>query len=100
MHRLENRIYAGSPGESVELTLTLRGSGSVLVALDEVDIAATRSFTLKQSPGDETRLSITLLGPAGETCVVAVATVDGGLDGDLLVCQPHDPAPTHFYRFI
>jgi hypothetical protein len=100
MHRLENRIYAGGSGESVTLTLTVRQSGTLVVALDEVDIGANRSFALKPNPGDETRMSITLFGPAGETCVVSVATVDGGRDGDLLVCQPHDPAPTHFYRFI
>jgi hypothetical protein len=45
------------------------------------------------------QLQITLFGPDGATCVVGISTVDGGADGDLLICQAVNPPPSHFYSF-
>jgi hypothetical protein len=100
MHRLQIRTYAGAPGETASLTTQVDGSGQVVVREDGVDIGARRTLQLKANPGDQTSLRISLFGATGETCLVGVSTVDGGTDGDLLVCQPHDPAPVHFYTFI
>ncbi len=101
MHRVGINSYVGEPGERVTLTTDLHGAaGSVVVRLDGVDIGATRTFTLKPTPGDQTQMQIALFGATGTACVVGVAVVEGSTDGDLLVCQPHDPAPVHMYTFV
>jgi hypothetical protein len=100
MHRLDIRVYAGQPGEAATLTTQVGGSGQVVVRVDGNDIGAARTFQLKQNAGDQTQVQIALFGATGETCVVGIATVDGATDGDLLVCQAHDPAPVHTYQFI
>ena len=100
MHRLESRVYAGEPNEDVTYRTDPDGGASVRVLLNGVDTAPDGSFRLPGNPGEQTQLTITLFGPSGTTCVVGIAVVDGGTDGDMLVCQPHDPAPIHLYRFI
>ena len=100
MHRLDIGTYAGGPGEMVSVTTTVEGGGQVVVSVDGADIGATRQFPLKSNAGDQTQMRIALFGATGESCVVGVSDVDGSTDGDLLVCQPHDPAPVHFYTFI
>jgi len=100
MHRLDINTYAGEPGETVDVTTRVHGGGSVTVRVDGQDIGASRQFRLKPNAGDQTAMRITLFGATGESCVVGITRVDGGTDGDLLLCQPHDPAPVHFYTFI
>ena len=64
MHLLENRTYAGAPGETVVVETEVEGGGAVTIV------------------------------------IVRIRAVDGGSDGDLLLCQSLDPAPIHRYRFI
>ena len=42
-------------------------------------------------------MDIALGGPQGATCVVGIATVDGGSDPDFLMCTTFNPAPVHQY---
>jgi hypothetical protein len=100
MHRLNINTYAGEPGETVTLTTRVEGGGAVTVRVDGQDIGVARQFHLKPNTGDQTQMRITLFGATGESCVVGISTVDGGSDGDFLLCQAHDPAPVHFYTFI
>jgi hypothetical protein len=100
MHRLDINTYAGEAGENVTVTTRVEGGGKVTVRVDGQDIGEIRQFRLKPNSGDETQMRITLFGATGESCVVGISPVDGGSDGDLLLCQPHDPAPVHFYKFI
>ena len=100
MHRLDIGAYAGEPDEQVSLTTDVHGGGAVTVALDGQIIDPRRTFRFKSAAGEQSQLRITLFGTSGDSCVVGISPVDGGVDGDLLVCQPHDPAPVHLYRFI
>lgn len=100
MHLLENRTYAGAPGETVIVETEVEGGGAITVFIDGVDVGEDPTFTLKPNPGDETHMRIALFGAIGESCVVRISVVDGGSDGDLLLCQSLDPAPIHLYRFI
>lgn len=100
MHRLELRTYAGTPQEQVTVTTAVQGSGHVLVQVDGQDIGNVRQFPLKNNPGDQTEMRITLFGAVGDSCAIGVSTVDGGTDGDLLLCQVHDPFPVHRYDFM
>src|SRR5258708_1756638 len=100
MHRIGINAYVGRPGETATVSTTVHGSGSVVVRLDGVDVGAARTFPLKSAAGDQTNLQIALFGASGDSCVVGIRAVDGGTDSDLLVCQPHDPAPVHSYTFI
>ena len=97
---LENRTYAGAPGETVNVETEVDGGGSVSVVIDGVEVDTDPTFMLKANPGDETHMRIALFGAVGESCVVRIRDVDGGADGDLLLCQSLDPAPIHRYRFI
>jgi hypothetical protein len=99
MHRLENRVFAAEPNEAV-IYETDPDGGAVRVQIDGVEAEHNGTFALSPTPGDQRQLTVTLFGESGTTCFVGIRTVDGGVDGDLLVCQPHDPAPVHFYRFI
>src|SRR5213596_1607525 len=99
MHRLESRTYIGQPGETVSLTTQVDGGGQVGVTVDGQDLGAGRQFSLPPNPGDGVKLQIALVGPLGASCVVGIAVVDDGSDGDLLMCQAHNPAPVHFYTF-
>lgn len=98
MHRLKDRTYVGSPGETVTISLTLENGGQARATLNGVPIPG-RTFPLPAAAGDGVRLEIQLTGPVGASCVVGIAEVDGGEDGDLLLCQPHDPSPVQFYDF-
>src|SRR5260221_8412029 len=100
MHRLDIGVYTGQPGETAALTTLVGGSGWVVVRVDGNDIGPARTFQLKPNAGDQTQVQVALFGATGETCVAGIAIVDGATDGDLLVCQPHDPAPIHTFRFI
>ena len=100
MQLLENRTYAGAPGETVTMETEIEGGGSVTVVIDGVEVEEDPTFTLKLNPGDETHVRIALFGAVGDSCVVRISEVDGGTDGDLLLCQILDPAPIHRYRFI
>ena len=100
MQSLENRTYAGAPGESVTVETEVEGGGAVTVVIDGVEVDEDPTFTLKMNPGDETHLRVALFGAVGDSCVVRISEVDGGSDGDLLLCQSLDPAPIHRYRFI
>jgi len=100
MHRLDIHTYAGTPREQVTITTDVQGSGSVQVALDGVNIGTQRQFQLKDTPGDQTEMRITLFGATGDSCTVGVSPVDGGTDSDLLLCQAHDPFPVHRYHLL
>jgi len=96
MHQLQSRTYVGQPGEVVTLGTQVDGGGQITIALDGQPLAGN-TFPLPQTAGAHSRLQVALLGPIGASCVVTIAVVDGASDGDLLLCQPHDPAPVHFY---
>jgi hypothetical protein len=100
MHLLQSRVYAGAPGETVTVTTDVEGSGAATVFIDGQQVGEDPTFTITGNPGDETHMRISLFGAVGESCVVTISAVDGGNDGDLLLCQTLDPAPSHLYRFI
>jgi hypothetical protein len=100
MHQLQNRTYAGAPGEMVAVETEVAGGGDVTVVVDGVEVNDDPSFPLKPNPGDETHMRVSLIGANGDSCVVRISEVDGGTDGDLLLVQSLDPAPIHTYRFI
>jgi hypothetical protein len=100
VQRLENRTYAGAPGETVTVETEVEGSGAVTILVDGAEADDDPTFDLKMTPGEETLMHIALIGAVGESCVVRISEVDGGSDGDLLLCQSLDPAPVHHYRFI
>jgi len=97
MHRLTIRTYVGTPGETVTLVTHVGGSGQLNVALDGQPIPDNTQFQLPSAAGGRSTLQIALFGPVGATCVVGLSVVDGGTDGDFLICQPHNPAPVNFY---
>ena len=99
MHRLESRTYVGQPNERVTVTTQLHSGGQVDVMVNGQSIGASGQFSLPATAGDRVKMQITLIGPLGASCVVGVATVDGGTDGDFLLCQTHNPAPVNFYTF-
>ena len=99
MHRVSSRTYVGQPNETVTLTTQVDGGGQVSVTHDGQSIPANTSFPLPASPGSQSTLQIALFGPIGASCVVGISVVDGGTDGDFLLCQVHSPAPVHFYTF-
>ena len=100
MHLLEARTYAGAPGETVTVSTETEGGGAVTVTIDGVKVSEDPTFRLKLDSGDETHMHVGLVGAVGDSCVVDISEVDGGSDGDLLLCQSLDPAPIHKYRFI
>jgi hypothetical protein len=44
-------------------------------------------------------MDIALAGPQGASCVVGIATVEGGSDPDFLMCTVFNPAPVNQYSF-
>ena len=100
MHLLENRTYAGAPGETVVVETDVEGGGAVTIVIDGAEVDEDPTFNLKPNPGDEIHMRVALFGAVGDACVVRIREVDGGSDGDLLLCQSLDPAPIHRYRFI
>lgn len=97
MHRVESRTYVGQPNEIVTLTTQVSGGGQVSVIVNGQDIGAARQFPLPGTAGDRVKFQVALMGPLGASCVVTISTVDGGSDGDFLMCQAHNPAPVNFY---
>lgn len=100
MRRLEPRVYAGVAGETVTVDTEVEGSGAVTVRVDNVGVSDDTTFELKEHSGDETKMSIRLVGAVGDSCVVQIGEVDGSVDPDLLLCQTIDASPVHVYRFI
>ena len=100
MQLLDTRTYAGVPGETVTVSTDVAGSGAVTVMIDGATVGEDPTFVFKANPGDETHMSIVLVGAVGDSCVVGISEVNGASDGDLLLCQSLDPAPIHRYRFI
>ncbi|MEO7192085.1 MAG: hypothetical protein ABI051_13620 [Vicinamibacterales bacterium] len=101
MHRLRSNVYVGQPGEAVGLSTAVHRGGQIVVTLDGEALSGG-SFTLPATAGHQVNLQIALAGPRGASCVVGISTVDnvdGGTDGDLLLCQPLTPAPVHRYSF-
>ena len=98
MHRVGDRRYVGGPGETVTVTTQVAGGGQESRDVDGQPLLGNQ-FPLPGGAGGTRRLRITLVGPVGASSVVGIAVVDGGQDGDLLLCQPHDPAPVQFYDF-
>jgi hypothetical protein len=97
MHRVDSRTYVGQPNEIVTLTTQVSGGGQVSVIVNGHDIGAARRFPLPLNAGDRVKFQVALMGPLGASCVVTISTVDGGSDGDFLMCQTHNPAPVNFY---
>ena len=97
MHRLQSRTYVGQPGESVSVTTTVHGGGQVSVSIGGQPVGA--QFQLPGAPGAAVRMDIALAGPQGASCVVGIATVDGGSDPDFLMCTVFNPAPVNQYSF-
>ena len=98
MHRVGDRRYVGGPGETVTVTTQVGGGGQESRDVDGQPLVGNQ-FPLPGGAGGTRRLRITLVGPVGASSVVGISVVDGGQDGDLLLCQPHDPAPVQFYDF-
>jgi len=97
MHRLQSRTYVGQPGEAVAVTTTLHGGGQVGITVGGQ--ASSGQFQLPSTPGVGVRMDIALAGPQGASCVVGIATVDGGSDPDFLMCSVFNPAPVNQYSF-
>jgi hypothetical protein len=100
MHRVANLTYAGEPGELSTVMAQVAGSGVATIKVDGVPQSNPAQFALKPNAGDQSEMRITLVGAVGETCVVQISTVDGGSDGDFLMCQVTDPRPEHSYTFL
>ena len=97
MHRLQSRTYVGQPGESVSVTTTVHGGGQASVTIGGQPVGSR--FQLPSTPGAAVRMDIALAGPQGASCVVGIATVDGGSDPDFLMCTVFNPAPVNQYSF-
>lgn len=96
MHRVQSRTYVGQPGETVTVTTTLHGGGQVVLTIGDQPVAGNQ-VQLPNTPGAVVRLQLALSGPQGASCVVAISVVDGGVDGDFLLCSTFDPLPVHLY---
>lgn len=97
MHRVDSRTYVGQPNEVATFTTQVAGGGQVGVIVNGQDVGAARQFPLPPTAGSRVKFQVALMGPLGATCVVTISTVDGGSDGDFLMCQAHNPAPVNFY---
>jgi hypothetical protein len=97
MHRLQSRTYVGQPGERVSVTTTVHGGGQVSASIGGQPVGP--QFQLPSAPGAAVRMDIALAGPQGASCVVGIATVDGGSDPDFLMCTVFNPAPVNQYSF-
>ena len=98
MHRISLRTYVGQPNEVVSLSTDPDAGGQVSATLDGRPIPPNSQFQLSASPGSQSSLQVSLVGPLGASCVVGLSVVDGSSDGDFLLCQTHNPAPVHFYN--
>lgn len=99
MHRIKRNTYVGQPGELVQVTTITHNGGRVRLLLDGNDLGNTRRFSLPRGAGAQRDLRIDLAGPVGASCGIGIAPVDGGTDGDFLLCQPFNPQPGSDYSF-
>ena len=99
MHRIQRHEYVGQPGELVRVATITQGGGRVRLTLDGQDIGNVRSFSLPNAPAPDRHLRIDLAGPLNASCGVGISTVDGGSDGDFLLCQAFNPLPSSDYTF-
>jgi len=101
MHKLpSSNVYVGQPIELVSLSTNPDNGGQVTADLDGTPIAANSQFSLPGSPGAQSVLRVKLNGPIGASTDVGIAVVDGATDMDFLICQTHNPAPIHEYKFV
>ena len=98
MRRIGSRSYVGQPGETVTVNTRVSDGGQASVFVNDVDTGASTQFQLRSDPGGRAQWQVQLTGELGETCVVSIATVDGGSDDDFLICQGHNPSPVHLYE--
>jgi hypothetical protein len=99
MHRVSTRNYVGQPNEMAQVTTQVTGGGQARVRVNGLDLGAGGQFALPATPGGIAGMQVGLIGPLGASCVVSISVVDGGVDGDFLLCQPHNPAPVNSYTF-
>ena len=66
MHSLENRTYAGAPGETVVVETEVEGGGAVTIVIDGVEVGEDPTFNLKPNPGDEIHMRVALFGAVGD----------------------------------
>lgn len=99
MHRIQRHEYVGQPGELVRIATITQGGGRVRLTVDGQDIGNVRSFSLPNAPAPDRHLRIDLAGPLNASCGVGISTVDGGTDGDFLLCQAFNPLPSSDYTF-
>jgi hypothetical protein len=99
MHRIMRNTYVGAPGEAAQVATIVHAGGQIRLLLDGQDLGNNRVFSLPGVLGQQRHLHIDLAGPIGASCAVGISTVDGGTDGDLLLCQPLNPQPAGDYFF-
>jgi hypothetical protein len=99
VHKTQRHEYLGQPGELVRLATVTHNGGRVRVTLDGEDLGDVRTFSLPSEPGRDRHLHIDLAGPLGASCGIGISVVDGGTDGDFLLCQPLNPTPFSDYAF-
>jgi hypothetical protein len=102
MHKTDDNEYAGAPNEPVTVTATVAGSATVNFMLDGQPRGSDSpfEFNLPSAPGQSSRLSVTLVGAVGDTCIVNIAVVDGGSDVDFMACRSTNPFPVENYHFL
>ena len=99
MHKIQRHEYIGQPGELVRVATVTHNGGRVRVSLDGEDVGNVRTFSLPSAPGEDRHLHIDLAGPLGASCGIGISVVDGGTDGDFLLCQALNPVPFSDYTF-
>ena len=99
MHRIQRHEYVGQPGELVRVATITHGGGRVRLTLDGQDLGNVRTFSLSNAGAPDRNLHIDLAGPLGASCGVGISVVDGGSDGDFLLCQAFNPLPSSDYTF-
>jgi hypothetical protein len=97
MQRFDSRTYVGKPNEMVTVTTQPSGGGQSSVILNGAPVGPSALFPLPATAGAQQIFQVALTGPLGATCVVSITVVDGGSDGDFLMCQGHNPAPVNTY---
>ncbi len=102
MHKIGINDYSGAPSEQVTVTATVAGSATVNFLLDGLPQGSNSpfSFNLPSAAGQSSRLSVTLVGAVGDTCIVNISVVDGGSDTDFLACRATNPFPVENYHFL
>jgi hypothetical protein len=99
MHKVNSRTYIGQPNEGVTVSTQPGSGGQVSVFVNGQNVGPNGQIALPSNPAGTATVHVALAGPIGATCVVTIAPVDGGTDGDFLMCLASDPAPVNFYTF-